>query len=412
MKTFLLTAATLFCGYYFAPEAVSQTAPTLNRAAQYAVFTSVGEFSNTGTTNITGNIGNGAGAETGDPVTVTGTRQFGGTEGVLTALDVTAAYNELTSTITNPCGTVITSPVSETNTFLPGVYCSTTAAALSGDIIFDGNGNPDAVFIIKVDGALSVNSPTNITLTGGASLKNVYWQVNGAFNLAAGVEFKGTLINAGAISLASGASVIGRALSTGGMISLNNNNISNAEVALPVTLVRFTAKNEENKSVLLTWNTTSETNSDRFEVERRTSKTSWIKVGALAASKESGQTVNYSYSDYTPKNGNNMYRLKMIDQDNTFAYSSVRSIHMESARSITLFPNPAYTEVSIETKDIADMERVEFNDLSGKSVLTYKYSTLSGLPAQINVKHLPAGLYMVRMTDFDGNTTVKRMVKN
>jgi hypothetical protein len=410
MKNIMLTALVTITSCHYAQKSVAQTAPILNRASEYSVFSSAGEFANNGTTIITGNIGNGAGAETGNPVTITGQKHFGDTEGVLTAADVITAYGTLTNTVLNPCQNDIASTVNG-STFLSGVHCGTTATSLSGDIVFDGDDNPNALFIIKIDGALSVNGPFNITLTGGAQLKNIYWQVNGAFNLAAGLEFKGTVINAGAISLATGASITGRVLSTAGKISLNNNIISNTQVALPVTLVRFTVKNEENKVAQLSWSTTFETNSERFEIERKTGGNNWNKIATLLAKGESAETVDYFFTDKAPHNGNNLYRLKMIDTDNTFAYSSIRNISIQSESKITLFPNPAYSEITIESNDISKMDRIEFNDLSGRSVMTYKRNTLSDLPSNLNVKHLPAGLYIVRMTDTDGNTSMKKMIK-
>ncbi|WP_157474769.1 hypothetical protein [Dyadobacter sp. Leaf189] len=60
----------------------AQTAPNISTASSFALYTSVGGFGNTGTTSITGDVGNGAGAVTGSAVTVTGQTHFGDGAGV------------------------------------------------------------------------------------------------------------------------------------------------------------------------------------------------------------------------------------------------------------------------------------------------------------------------------------------
>ncbi|MDQ3018002.1 MAG: ice-binding family protein, partial [Bacteroidota bacterium] len=63
----------------------------------------------------------------------------------------------------------------------------------------------------------------NVVLINGASLCNVFWQINGAFSLGDGSVFNGTIIANGALSFLQGASLFGRGLSTAGAISLQNN---------------------------------------------------------------------------------------------------------------------------------------------------------------------------------------------
>lgn len=389
---------------------IAQTAPNLGTAASFALFTSAGGFSNTGTTTIIGDIGYLTGSVTGNAMTLTGNTHYGDPEAAIASSDVANAYSQLTNTTLYPCGTTLTTPIGGV-TLVPGVYCSTTATELTGNLTLDAEGDADAIFIIKIDGALSVNTPVDIILTNGASLKNVYWQVNGAFNLAAGAVFKGTLINAGAITLASGASISGRALSTAGLISLNNNNVSNTEAALPVSLVSFTVKSGENNSTLLTWATTAETNSDRFEIEHSTTGKTWNRIATVAANGKSQRLINYNFSHTMPAKGRNLYRLKMIDQDATFAYSRIRSIQMEVGSETVLYPNPSVDKLTLGVNDLSKIDRVQFNDLSGKLILDQKRSSLSTMSPEFNVANFAAGLYLVRVIRTDGSVEVLRIVK-
>jgi hypothetical protein len=87
----------------------------------------------------------------------------------------------------------------------------------------DAQGNPNAVFIVQIDGALSVGATSNIILANGASACNIYWQVTGAFNMGANSVFRGTILAGGAIELLDGSAIYGRAFTKAGAIHLHNN---------------------------------------------------------------------------------------------------------------------------------------------------------------------------------------------
>ncbi|WP_051664236.1 ice-binding family protein [Dyadobacter crusticola] len=389
----------------------AQTAPNLGPAAKFALYTSVGGFANTGTTTITGDIGNGAGAVTGSAVTVTGQTHFGDNEGVLAATGVATAYAFLASESENPCENTLTSPLGGGTTLTEGVHCIGTATALTGTLILDAENDPNAIFIIKINGALSADATASILLANGAQIKNVYWQVNGAFTVAAGVAFVGTVINAGAISFESGASLSGRALSTAGQITLNNNTISNAEVSLPVTLVSFTVKKGEHANAELQWSTTSEVNSDYFEVQHSQLGKTWTKLAVVKSHGESTQFISYSFSDLSVRSGNNLYRLKMMDKDGTFAYSRIRSLNMEAGNRIVLYPNPAINNLTLLNADAEHIRGVQFFNTAGKLVLDRAHSEVADNTSEFNINHLPNGLYIIKVSFANGTTENARIIK-
>jgi len=110
----------------------------------------------------------------------------------------------------------------------PGVYStgSGAAATLEGNLTLDGQGNPNALFIIKIDGAFETATYTNVFLINGASLLNVFWQITGAFTLGDYSVFNGNIVSGGAIELLEGSTLQGRGLTTAGAITLHNNNVS------------------------------------------------------------------------------------------------------------------------------------------------------------------------------------------
>ncbi|MCX6269880.1 MAG: ice-binding family protein [Bacteroidetes bacterium] len=208
------------------PWAISgQTAPRLGTASGFALFTAAGAFDNAGTTSstqITGSIGSNTATPTGFPPGIVYGSIFhtGDIESAQAASDIAVAYSDL-SAVT--CSTIIGVALGNDQVLTPGVYCQGAASTLSGNIYLDAGGNPDALFMIKIGGAFATSAFSNVILINSASLCNVYWQINGQFDLGDNSVFRGNLVVNGAINLLDGSSLFGRVFSTAGAISLHNN---------------------------------------------------------------------------------------------------------------------------------------------------------------------------------------------
>lgn len=102
----------------------------------------------------------------------------------------------------------------------PHTYLLNAATVLNGKVILNAQGNPDAVFVIKINGALSTSTYASVVLENQAQAKNVFWKVEGAISLNDYAVFKGTIIgNNGAINLNTGSEIEGRVLSTTGAVA-------------------------------------------------------------------------------------------------------------------------------------------------------------------------------------------------
>ena len=106
-------------------------------------------------------------------------------------------------------------------TLIPGVYTIAAAGELSGNIILDGGGDPNASFIFKFEGALTPNANCQVSLTGNARACNVYWIAEGAIEVGSGSTIKGTLFShPGGVSVGANSTVDGRLFTTDGAIVL------------------------------------------------------------------------------------------------------------------------------------------------------------------------------------------------
>src|SRR5687768_11729290 len=206
---------------FIIPIAGSGQAPDLGAASSFAVFTAVGAFSNDGNTVVTGDIGTNVGSFTGfPPGIVIGNIHVENGTSAAAAPDVADAYAELAGLT---CGQVIGTTLGNNQILTPDIYCLGAASTLNGNLTLDAEGDPDAIFIFQINGALSTTTLSSLTLINGASLCNVYWQINGAVELGTNSLFLGTILANGALSLLEGATLLGRALSQAGAVDMHNN---------------------------------------------------------------------------------------------------------------------------------------------------------------------------------------------
>jgi len=194
-------------------------APPLGTAAKWALFSTTGAITNTGTgflTKVTGNVGSVAGAVTG----------FGNVDGVMTfaghadnaacAADILLTYSFLDlAPTTNAPGILL----GNGQILNAGVHTLPSASTMNGELILDAQGDPNAIFIFRIQGPFATNTNSRIKLVNGALACNVYWKVEGAVSMATGATMRGTIIaNNAAITMNVGDTLEGRALAINGAI--------------------------------------------------------------------------------------------------------------------------------------------------------------------------------------------------
>jgi len=174
--------------------------------------------------------------------------------------------------------------------------------------------------------------------------------------------------------------------------------------ALPVTLLAFEAS-VENSTVNLNWSTTEETNSDRFDIEHSTNGNQWKTIGTIKSGETSISKRGYHYTDGNPAYGVNYYRLKMIDNDLTFAYSRIRQIRLEDF-GVSVYPNPVTEILKVNTGNWGNVTNIQLINSEGRPVYN---SGKFPLPT-IDVRNLKSGIHMVRILRTDGSEWTARIL--
>ena len=191
---------------------------------------------------------------------------------------------------------------------------------------------------------------------------------------------------------------------TGGR-SFSIGNLGWPTSTLPVTFISFSGQKKANNAVQLNWSTATELNADKYEIERSADGQNFITTGFVTALNQAG---NYIFTDYTPTQGILFYRIKEIDIDGRFQYSTTIALKFNTLtlKGISIFPNPAGNSVYITSNSNTPLDKVQIFDFSGKTVFE-KQGTVN----KIDISSLSKGLYRVKATDRNGEISTKTLVK-
>lgn len=206
-------------------QSTVQPTVALAGTATFAVLAG-SSVTSTGATRITGDLGLSPGTSIGGfpPGILVGTEHINDAMANQAKLDLTAAYDDA-------AGRTATDIVTLSGnigglTLTPGLYKSTSSLAISsGDLTFDALGNSAAVFIIQIASTLTTTSGRKVILSGGALASNIFWEVGSSATFGTTSVFKGNVLVMQSITLNTGATLEGRALTRTGGITMAGNTI-------------------------------------------------------------------------------------------------------------------------------------------------------------------------------------------
>lgn len=182
---------------------------------------------------------------------------------------------------------------------------------------------------------------------------------------------------------------------------------------LPVVFGSFDAY-RKGKNVQVRWTTESESNSDRFEIERSADGKSYVKIGSLQAAGFSLDKLSYAWLDEAPLVGKAFYRLRQVDRDQKTMYSGVRQVtgnaSVASFTKLTVFPNPTTGFVNVSLPQDIELEGAQIFDSHGIRISGLDFVP-DGDVYRADVSNLKAGLYLLHLRLATGEVQVRSMVK-
>ena len=209
--------------------------------------------------------------------------------------------------------------------------------------------------------------------------------------------------------------IVGNIMDGGGsnVSVLDNVIIQNAsQIILPLQILSFEAQ-ATGSSANLTWSTSSMANDKRFAIERSSDGWSYETISTDANQSLSG-TNNYQFIDRNPINGNNYYRLSIIDNDGNQNYSSVQYLSFSNTTrlSVHCFPNPTIDYINVTNGGQAGIYAYSLFTIDGKRVQEGNINLADGGNEQLNVKTAPKGILLLELqNEQDHSTTTIKIVK-
>ncbi len=264
------------------------------------------------------------------------------------------------------------------------------------------SGNPDAIHVYRVD-----EVPNTLSGTNGVGGNNKYFgvfQVGGTTpQYTAVYNYNGNpLVNAAnestlalfkrtdnaATAWSNGSAALNTTAKTLTLTGQSTEYIlGSTGAALPLNLISFTGT-KQNNNALLQWQTANEINVARYEIQRSING----QLFTTAGTKNAG-AVNYLFEDVNAfaTQQKLFYRLKSIDKDGRFSYSGTVLLQAYDAGTVTVFPNPVTTTVTIS--NLKQNSIVKLVNTTGSVV---HRQTVTAQSITINMQSLAAGLYVLQ----------------
>lgn len=181
-------------------------------------------------------------------------------------------------------------------------------------------------------------------------------------------------------------------------------------VALPTTLLSFTGI-RQNSDNLLQWSVSNAVHLKAFQVQRALTDGNFVTIATV--NDNNGQD-DYRYTDNTVT-GNAFYRLALADQDGVISYSKTVFLKGSGTGELKIdqvYPVPASStlHVSLYTPTATNIVYT-ITDISGRTVKQETYSPNSTTTQAIQIADLSSGLYILKLTDAEGNTAISKFSK-
>ncbi len=174
---------------------------------------------------------------------------------------------------------------------------------------------------------------------------------------------------------------------------------------LPVKLLSFSGKYTGDK-IVLNWKVNNEQAIKKYIVERRNSYNQFTEIGYAYTKGSSSNISEYNFLDNKPDADKNFYRLKLVNNDNTFSYSDIILLtHQQSNLQVTVYPNPVKDFLNIEFKN-GSSHTYKISLYNSINQLMKEITFITGFNNQLQItrtKDMSPGLYILQVIDETNN---------
>lgn len=239
-------------------------------------------------------------------------------------------------------------------------------------------------------GTIQVNG-TVVWSNNGPDMRNLYW--TGSGNVIVGQLMDGNGYNKTIVD--------------------NLKIYSVTAAVLPIQLLSFDAKMNQENTATLSWSTASEENNDYFSIERSSDETNWVEIKRVKGAGNSSQLINYETTDEQPKAGTQYYRLKQVDFDGKSETFKDVALQNNSTKKINIsaYPNPTTGSFTLVSNEIQDAATTQILITNAMGNIIYQQTDSHEYKTNIDISSFPAGTYTVQEI-CDGQVARLLIVKN
>ena len=178
--------------------------------------------------------------------------------------------------------------------------------------------------------------------------------------------------------------------------------LPSCNVAIPVELIDFQAKNVQNSN-FLTWQTASEGSNKGFYIERSSNGKTFENIGFVKGNGTTAHQQNYTFTDNRPLSIS-YYRLRQEDFDSIKTYSKIVSVRLNKLDKIPLkiYPNPTNGSLTIDAS--YPIKTLKIYNLQGVLLLKTNQS-------QTDVATFSAGIYILEVENTEGSVSRMTFVR-
>ena len=198
----------------------------------------------------------------------------------------------------------------------------------------------------------------------------------------------GNWLNEGGTGIGTNAagSVTSNSISTWSPFTLGS---INAASTLPIQFLSATGNLNTQKQATITWEV-QETNVAKYSIEKSTDGSTFNAIG-ITRSKGDGKN-DYSFVEVTVLNSVGYYRIKQIDFDGRFSYSSIIKLTNGQNSTLAIYPNPVKDVVTISGAIVGS--KATLTDISGKQMLQIN---ITNAAFTIDMSKYASGVYLLRL---------------
>lgn len=172
------------------------------------------------------------------------------------------------------------------------------------------------------------------------------------------------------------------------------------ENPLPFEVSSFKATARK-QDIALDWMTNADSDQLEFIIEKSKDGRTFEALQRVAARAVLATAV-YSEFDRQPLNGWNYYRLRAIDKLGKQQLSQIVKVWFGVSQQIRITSNPASEKISISFSEPSSISEIDIVNISGQVL---KHISAVQFNNEINISHLQAGMYYVRISGKNGLTT-------